>query len=239
MDRMIQANVIAMSGRAVEAAGRRGRAAPGQDRHHHPGQPAGDRVPPGAAASPAKTWPMPPSSPRWPTRRPEGRSIVVLAKEKYGLRERDLRALGATFVPFTAQTRMSGVNLDGRQIRKGAADAIEAYVKSLGGAVPAGGRARPSTRIAKEGGTPLVVADGAKTLGRDPSQGHRQGRHQGAVRRAAAHGHQDRHDHRRQPADGRGHRRRGRRGRLPGAGHARGQAQAHPRHPGRRAAWSP
>src|SRR6185436_19390326 len=60
---------------------------------------------------------------------PEGRSIVVLAKEKYGLRARDIHELGATFVTFTAQTRMSGVNLTGREIRKGAADAIEAYVQ--------------------------------------------------------------------------------------------------------------
>jgi len=66
---------------------------------------------------------------------PEGRSIVVLAKEKYGLRERDIQAIGATFIPFTAQTRMSGVNLDGRQIRKGAADAIQGYVESCGGKV--------------------------------------------------------------------------------------------------------
>ena len=78
--------------------------------------------------------------------------------------------------------------------------------------------------IAKEGGTPLVVADGAQGPGRHPPQGHRQGRHQGALRRAAAHGHQDGDDHRRQPADRRRHRRRGRRGRLPGPGHARGQA---------------
>src|SRR5439155_24021985 len=72
---------------------------------------------------------------------PEGRSIVVLAKEKYRLRERAVEKLGATFVAFTAQTRMSGVDLDGRQIRKGAPDAIEAHVTRLGGAVPAGIRA--------------------------------------------------------------------------------------------------
>jgi K+-transporting ATPase ATPase B chain len=99
-----------------------------------------------------------------PDETPEGRSIVVLAKENYGLRERDLHAMGATFVPFTAQTRMSGVNLNGRQIRKGAADAIEAYVKGQGGTVPPEVRTTVD-RIAKEGGTPLVVADGAKTLG--------------------------------------------------------------------------
>jgi len=99
-----------------------------------------------------------------PDETPEGRSIVVLAKEKFGLRERDLRAMGATFVAFSAQTRMSGVNLNGRQIRKGAADAIDAYVKSQGGTVPHEIGAAVE-RIAKEGGTPLVVAEGPKALG--------------------------------------------------------------------------
>jgi len=95
---------------------------------------------------------------------PEGRSIVVLAKEKYGIRERDVEKLGATFVPFTAQTRMSGVNMNGRQVRKGAADAIEAHVKALGGGVP--GEVRSAVdRIAKAGATPLVVTDGNRVLG--------------------------------------------------------------------------
>jgi len=95
---------------------------------------------------------------------PEGRSVVVLAKEKYSLRERDIQAMGAKFVPFSAQTRMSGVDLSGREIRKGAAQAIEAYVKRLGGSVPASVQNVVDT-IAKSGGTPLVVADGAKVLG--------------------------------------------------------------------------
>src|SRR6185295_15233124 len=95
---------------------------------------------------------------------PEGRSIVVLAKEKYGLRERDIKALGATFVPFSAQTRMSGVNMNGRQVRKGAADAIEEYVGSLGGKFPAVVH-RSVESIAREGGTPLVVADGTEVMG--------------------------------------------------------------------------
>jgi len=95
---------------------------------------------------------------------PEGRSIVVLAKEKYQIREREVEKMGATFVTFTAQTRMSGVNLNGRQIRKGAADAIEAHVKRLGGTVSAGVHGTVD-RIAKEGATPLVVADGDSVLG--------------------------------------------------------------------------
>ena len=80
------------------------------------------------------------------------------------MRQRNIHGLGATFVPFTAQTRMSGVNLDGRQIRKGAADAIEAYVAGMGGRVAPGVHAVVD-KIAKEGGTPLVVAEGPKVLG--------------------------------------------------------------------------
>ncbi len=163
MDRMIQANVIAMSGRAVEAAGdvdvllldKTGTITLG-NRQATAFLPA-PNVPEKALADVAQMSSLPDET-------PEGRSIVVLAKEKYGLRERDLHAMGATFVPFTAQTRMSGVNLDGRQIRKGAADAIEAYVKGLGGAVPQEVRTTVDA-IAKEGGTPLVVAEGAKVLG--------------------------------------------------------------------------
>jgi potassium-transporting ATPase ATP-binding subunit len=95
---------------------------------------------------------------------PEGRSIVVLAKEKFSIREREVEKLGATFVAFTAQTRMSGVNLNGRQVRKGAADAIEAHVRSLGGSIPNEVRTTVDS-IAKAGATPLVVADGARVLG--------------------------------------------------------------------------
>jgi len=163
MDRMIQANVIAMSGRAVEAAGdvdvllldKTGTITLGnrQATAFIPGP----NVPEKELADAAQMSSLPDET-------PEGRSIVVLAKEKYGLRERDLHAIGATFVPFSAQTRMSGVNLNGRQIRKGAADAIEAHVKGLGGEFPPEVRTAVD-RIAKAGGTPLVVADGAKTLG--------------------------------------------------------------------------
>jgi potassium-transporting ATPase ATP-binding subunit len=90
--------------------------------------------------------------------------VVVLAKEKYNLRERDLAKLGATFVPFTAQTRMSGVDLDGQQVRKGAAEAIDAFVRAKGGKMPAELRTRCEA-IAKAGGTPLVVAEGSRALG--------------------------------------------------------------------------
>jgi potassium-transporting ATPase ATP-binding subunit len=96
---------------------------------------------------------------------PEGRSIVVLAQQRFPLRERDLAALGASCVPFTAQTRMSGVDLaQGRQLRKGAADAIRRHVESLGGAFPAALQGVVDD-VARRGSTPLVVADGARALG--------------------------------------------------------------------------
>jgi K+-transporting ATPase ATPase B chain len=95
---------------------------------------------------------------------PEGRSIMVLAKERHGLRERNVRELGARFVPFTAQTQMSGVDLDGREIRKGSASAVAAYVARRGGQL---GREVHETvsAIAQLGATPLVVAEGKNVLG--------------------------------------------------------------------------
>src|SRR5512143_2704050 len=163
MDRMIQANVIATSGRAVEAAGdvdvllldKTGTITLG-NRQATAIVPA-EGVAENALADAAQLASLADET-------PEGRSIVVLAKEKYGLRQREIHELHATFVPFTAQTRMSGVNLDGRQIRKGAADAIEAYVRNQGGSFPAAVRSAVDS-IAKQGATPLVVADGPKVLG--------------------------------------------------------------------------
>jgi K+-transporting ATPase ATPase B chain len=89
---------------------------------------------------------------------------VVLAKEKYGLRGREVHELHASFIPFSAQTRISGVDLDGRKIRKGAADAIEAFVRERGGDFPAPLRSQVEA-IAKKGGTPLVVAENNQALG--------------------------------------------------------------------------
>jgi K+-transporting ATPase ATPase B chain len=164
MDRMIVANVIAMSGRAVEAAGdvdvllldKTGTITLGNRQATAfiaaPGVAAGDLADAAQLASLADET-------------PEGRSVVVLAKDRFGIRERDVHGLGATFVPFSAQTRMSGVDLPGgRVIRKGATDAIEAYVTSHGGSFPREVRASVET-IAKAGGTPLVVADSGKVLG--------------------------------------------------------------------------
>ncbi len=167
MDRMIQANVIAMSGRAVEAAGdvdvllldKTGTITLG-NRQATEFVPV-DGLAPEALADAAQLSSLADET-------PEGRSIVVLAKERYGLRERDIHALGATFVPFTAQTRMSGVDLGGRQIRKGAADAVQSWVIGQGGSYPAGVKAAVDD-IARNGATPLVVAErngnGAHVLG--------------------------------------------------------------------------
>src|SRR4029078_8067561 len=95
---------------------------------------------------------------------PEGRSIVVLAKQKYNIRGSELASHEAAFIPFTAQTRMSGVDLDGRRLRKGAADAVERFLAEQGSAMPVELRQQVD-RIAREGGTPLVVADGRRALG--------------------------------------------------------------------------
>jgi potassium-transporting ATPase ATP-binding subunit len=89
---------------------------------------------------------------------------MVLVKGKYGLRERDLQSLGATFVPFSAKTRMSGANLGARQVRKGAADAIRAFVECHGGEYPADVAVFVDS-VARRGSTPLVVADGSRVLG--------------------------------------------------------------------------
>ncbi len=95
---------------------------------------------------------------------PEGRSIVILAKERFNLRERDINALGATFVPFTAYTRMSGVNLGDRQIRKGAVEAIRKHVALLGGTFPEEAVIL-AEEVARRGSTPLIVTDGPRVLG--------------------------------------------------------------------------
>jgi len=95
---------------------------------------------------------------------PEGRSIVILAKEKYGLRGRELKPHEAHFIPFTAQTRMSGIDYDGREVRKGAADAIDKYLNGLGKRTPRELDGIVQT-ISKSGGTPLVVAEDRVALG--------------------------------------------------------------------------
>ncbi|HEX7663291.1 MAG TPA: potassium-transporting ATPase subunit KdpB, partial [Polyangiaceae bacterium] len=163
MDRMIAANVIATSGRAVEAAGdvdvllldKTGTITLG-NRQATAFLPASG-VDPKHLADAAQLSSLADET-------PEGRSIVVLAKEKFQVAERTMQGLEATFVPFAAQTRMSGVDLAGREVRKGASDAIEAYVKEKGGSFPADVKEAVDS-VAKRGGTPLVVAEGARVLG--------------------------------------------------------------------------
>jgi len=157
MDRLIQHNVLAMSGRAVEAAGdvntllldKTGTITLGNRQ-------ASQFIPaPGVTemelADAAQLSSLADET-------PEGRSIVVLAKERYGIRGRDLASHQAVFVPFTAQTRMSGVNLNGFEIRKGAADAIANYIRQNGGELHKEMQATVD-RIASSGSTPLVVAE--------------------------------------------------------------------------------
>lgn len=165
MDRLVQHNVLAMSGRAVEAAGdvntllldKTGTITLGnrQAAEFIPLRNVDEKQLADAAQLSSLA-----------DETPEGRSIVVLAKSKYGLRGREIHELGANheFIPFTAQTRMSGVNFNGREIRKGAVDAIEKYVANNG--FQSSEELREIVeKIAKSGGTPLVVADNQKPLG--------------------------------------------------------------------------
>jgi potassium-transporting ATPase ATP-binding subunit len=163
MSRMMQANVIAMSGRAVEAAGdvdvllldKTGTITLGNRQASAfipaPGVTEEELADAAQLASLADET-------------PEGRSIMVLAKQRFNLRERDLHALAATFVPFSAHIRMSGVDIGDRQIRKGAPDAVKKHVEALGQALP---RAVQTSvdEIARRGSTPLLVSDGARVLG--------------------------------------------------------------------------
>jgi K+-transporting ATPase ATPase B chain len=167
IDRLFKRNVLAMSGRAVEAAGdvdvllldKTGTITLGNRMAVRfipaPGVPEGKLAENAQLASLADET-------------PEGRSIVVLARDRFNLRERDIKSLGAVFVPFSAHTRMSGVNLTDREIRKGSADAVEAYVGEKGGYVPPEIKTAVE-EVAKKGSTPLVVVmvvpEGIKVLG--------------------------------------------------------------------------
>jgi K+-transporting ATPase ATPase B chain len=163
MDRLVQHNVLAMSGRAVEAAGDVNTLLLDKTGTITLGNRQATEFLPASGVSEAELADAAQLA-SLADETPEGRSIVVLAKEKYKIRGRELADKTAAFVPFTAQTRMSGVNLDGREIRKGAADAIAAYVRGNGGAVPADLQAIVD-RISRAGGTPLVVAERGRALG--------------------------------------------------------------------------
>jgi K+-transporting ATPase ATPase B chain len=162
MDRLVQRNVLAMSGRAVEASGdvqtllldKTGTITLGN-------RMASDFYPVAGCteeevASAAQLASLADET-------PEGRSVVVLAKERFGLRERELGE-GHEFVPFTAQTRMSGIDYEGRRIRKGAVESVRSWVAEQGGAVPAE-LDTIAERVARSGSTPLAVADGPRLLG--------------------------------------------------------------------------
>jgi potassium-transporting ATPase ATP-binding subunit len=163
MDRLIRHNVIPMSGRAVEAAGdvdtilldKTGTITLGNRMATELLPAAGVRVEELADAAQLASL---------ADETPEGRSIVVLVKDRYGLRGRELMHPGAHFVPFSAQTRMSGCDLDGRIVRKGAAEAIARHVAALGGRVPPEIEQMVAA-ISKTGGTPLAVSDGPRLLG--------------------------------------------------------------------------
>ncbi len=161
MSRMMRANVLATSGRAIEAAGdvdillldKTGTITLGnrEATRFHPAPGVAER----ALAEAAQLASLADET-------PEGRSIVILAKQAFAIRGRELR--GAQAVAFSARTRMSGLDIDGRQLRKGAASAIQTHVENLGGDFPREVSATVAS-IARDGGTPLVVADGARVLG--------------------------------------------------------------------------
>ncbi len=163
MDRVMQHNVLAMSGKAVEAAGdvntllldKTGTITLGNRQAVEfipaPGVSESDLAAAAQLSSLADET-------------PEGRSVVVLAKEKYGLRGREVGSHEARFIPFTAQTRMSGVNIDGRQVRKGATESVRKYIEERGGSFPKS-VTNVTDNIARSGGTPLVVVEGSNVLG--------------------------------------------------------------------------
>jgi K+-transporting ATPase ATPase B chain len=163
MNRLVRFNVLAMSGRAVEAAGdvdvllldKTGTITLGNRQAAELLPLSGVRASELADAAQLASL---------SDETPEGRSIVVLAKAAHGLRGRDMEPLGATFISFSAQTRMSGVDIGASKIRKGAADAVVAHVKALGGQIPAE-LGEIVERVAREGGTPLVVATDQRILG--------------------------------------------------------------------------
>ncbi|EJV5934765.1 potassium-transporting ATPase subunit KdpB [Escherichia coli] len=163
MSRMLGVNVIATSGRAVEAAGdvdvllldKTGTITLGnrQASEFIPAQGVDEKTLADAAQLASLA-----------DETPEGRSIVILAKQRFNLRERDVQSLHATFVPFTAQSRMSGINIDNRMIRKGSVDAIRRHVEANGGHFPADVDQKVD-QVARQGATPLVVVEGSRVLG--------------------------------------------------------------------------
>ena len=255
MDRLVRFNVLAMSGRAVEAAGdvdtllldKTGTITLGNRQATEfiplPGVTEQELADAAQLASLADET-------------PEGRSIVVLAKEKYGIRGRDMASSTRSFIPFSAQTRMSGIDFDGIVDPQGRGGRDRGLCQCRHDVPRAGGGAarravrwcprrrsreitRSPTRIAKSGGTPLAVAKDGRLLGVIHLKDIVKGGISERFARAAPDGHPDGDDHRRQPADRGGDRGRGGRRRFPRPGDAGGQAEAHPRRAGARASSSP
>ena len=163
MDRLIQHNVLAMSGRAVEAAGDVDTLLLDKTGTITLGNRQATRFVPVPGVSESQLADAAQLS-SLADETPEGRSIVVLAKQKYGIRGREMASLDATFVKFSAHTRMSGVDIGGRRVRKGAVDAVESFLKAQGCSLPAELR-QQADAIAHEGGTPLAVAENGRALG--------------------------------------------------------------------------
>jgi K+-transporting ATPase ATPase B chain len=163
MDRLVQHNVLAMSGRAVEAAGDVNTLLLDKTGTITLGNRQASRFVPAPGVTEQELADAAQLS-SLADETPEGRSIVVLAKEKYGLRGRELGSHDAHFVPFSAQTRMSGVDLNGFEIRKGSTDAITRYLTQSGSKLPSEVKSTVED-IARSGGTPLVVAERSRALG--------------------------------------------------------------------------
>src|ERR1700693_2820957 len=163
MDRVMQHNVLAMSGKAVEASGDVNTLLLDKTGTITLGSRQAVEFTPAAGVTQSELADAAQLS-SLADETPEGRSIVVLAKEKYGLRGREVAAHNAQFIPFSAYTKMSGVDLDGQRLRKGATEAISNFVKEQHGTVPPE-LTKMADRISRTGGTPLAVADGARILG--------------------------------------------------------------------------
>ena len=237
MDRLVQRNVLAMSGRAVEAAGDVQTLLLDKTGHDHARQPDGVGLLPGPRTTPKRRWPTPPSWRRWPTRRPR------VGPSWSWPRSASTSASGSC--PSVARVRaVLGDDPDVGTRRRWPPDPqgcgrLGADLGGRAGGHAARGLDEIVDRIARAGSTPLVVADGPVILGVIELKDVVKDGHRGEVRRDAPDGHPHGDDHRRQPADRGGHRPGGRRRRLPGRGDARGEDGADPAGAGGRASSSP
>ena len=186
MDRLVRFNVLAMSGRAVEAAGDVDTLLLDKTGTITLGNRQATEFMPVSGVAERDARAMRPSSPAWRTRRRRAARSSCWPRRSTACAASRWPSCNAQFIPFTAQTRMSGIDIDGASIRKGAVDAIVEHARRTARADrrPTSSSRSPSN-IAKQGGTPLAVSRDGQRAGRRPSQGHRQGRHPRALRRAA------------------------------------------------------